>query len=159
MFDPLAYIKVVENGLATWTERGAEVNGPIVTFADDEYLHRWDEFYWRCSVVFPAGQRFIASESHLLGLKKIHLRKISYRLMEADGTRIFQVDTHLTPIPYEDPPHLHLGPDAPRLSKQNDPRIYEDNSRLKGISLRKFDFVRMWEWVDAYINENGRMPC
>jgi hypothetical protein len=61
---------------------------------------------------------------------------------------IVQVDPHSGQVPYEEKPHMHIGPD------QNN-RVYEGDVQLKGYSLRDYDFLKMWALVDAYISGGG----
>jgi hypothetical protein len=71
--------------------------------------------------------------------------------MKENGELVFQIDPHNEPIPYGNSPHLHIGP-------LEDDRIEEGDPRLGANSLRGFDFLKMWAWVLAYI-ENGTVPC
>lgn len=92
----------------------------------------------------------IASESHHWNDKGLHYRKIKYRLMSGSGELIFQVDTHQTAIPFEDCPHLHIGPTEDHIVHEGDPQ-------LRGHSLQNFDFLKMRNWVQDYL-EDERLP-
>jgi hypothetical protein len=80
--------------------------------------------------------------------KGTHLRHIRYRFTKADGELILQVDPHRGQVPFNTSPHIHIGPDQ-------DNRVYEGDSQLRGYSLRDYDFLKMWELVETYINGGG----
>lgn len=125
----------------------AETDGPklSVEFANGH----WRVILWRFEASFPSGCRLQALESHEKHKGK-HLRKIVFRYMKADGELIFQVDPHQHAIPFDDPPHLHIGP-------TQDNRVEEGDWALNGYSLRGFDFIKMWELVLNYEND-GSVP-
>ena len=148
MFDPTQYFGTIArklSGCDSW----ADTTGPKLAISFDRFKH-WEIITWRFEVRFRSGHRFTAFESHSWRDKK-HLRKIAYRLMQASGELIFQVDSHETQCPFEKPPHLHIGP-------TEDETFEDGDSRLGDTSLRNFDFLRIWAWVLAYIQENGRVP-
>jgi hypothetical protein len=109
-----------------------------------------EKIYWSFEASFPTGQKLIASESHHWNDIDQHCRKIKYRLMFEKGELIFQVDTHQTAIPFDDCPHLHIGPKEDQIVQEGDPQ-------LKGHSLQNFDFLKMRNWVQDYL-EDGRLP-
>ena len=148
MFDPLSYFAHVEKALATCASY-AEISWPEFLITFNRFKH-WDEIFWRCEVKFPGGHRFTALERHCRDEKGEHLRKIVYRLTEENGDLVFQIDPHHAPIPYGACPHLHIGP------SQNF-RVEEGDQRLRGYSLREFDFLKVWDLVQNYIKD-GSVP-
>lgn len=147
MFNPRQYFALVDRNIGKCSD-WEDTSGPFLTI---DSFENWGEILWRFEVKFRCGLRFIASESHCWSERGVHLRKLRYRLMRENGELVFQVDTHNWPIPYHRNPHLHLGP-------SEDDRIEDGDPRLGTNSLREFDFLKMWEWVSAYI-ENGTVPC
>lgn len=147
MFDPDAYFEELDRLLGD-CQSWASVVGPIPRIAYDAHK-RWLWITWRVEVTFPSGEKLIAFESHEHKNHR-HLRKLKYRFMHSDGTLIFQVDPHTHPIPFDDPPHLHRGP------TQNE-RLHDGDWELNGLSLRDFDFRKMWELVQNYLKD-GSVP-
>ena len=70
--------------------------------------------------------------------------------MQSDGTLIFQVDPHLQPIPFDELPHIHIGP-------TEDARFKDGDWELGDFSLRDFDFLKAWEVVQGYLKD-GSVP-
>jgi hypothetical protein len=149
LFDPLQYFALVDRTIGNCSE-WAETSGPFLTITFNSFKY-WEEILWRFEVKFPCGHRFNAFESHCWSERGEHLRKMVYRLMKENGELVFQVDPHREPIPYHRSPHLHLGP-------SQDDRIEDGDTRLGTNSLSEFDFIKMWEWVLAYIAD-GTVPC
>jgi len=143
LFNTLRYFDAVEKAIANCSD-WVVTSGPVLSTPFDK------EIFWRFEVSFPSGQRLIASESHHWDEKDQHYRKIKYRFMSGKGELIFQVDTHQTAIPFEDCPHLHIGPIEDHIVLDGDPR-------LRGYSLRDFDFLKMWKLVQDYL-EDERLP-
>ena len=61
---------------------------------------------------------------------------------------IVQVDPHANPIPYEDTPHIHIGP-----NQKN--RVYDGDPKLVNYSLKDYDFLKMWALVEKYMSGGG----
>ncbi len=106
---------------------------------------------WKLEAIFPNKEKLIAFEGHSREADGEHLRKIKYQFMNEDRSLIFRVDKHESKIPILDCPHLHPGPTGEPLIEDGSNLLVEDNS------LRDFDFLRMWSWVQDYIQE-GRVP-
>jgi hypothetical protein len=147
LFDPRQYFDLVDKNIGNCSD-WAETIGPSLDI--DSFAH-WTEILWKFQVKFRCGHKLIAIESHCWSEKGEHLRKMKYRLMKENGELVFQVDPHNEPIPYGESPHLHIGP-------TEDDRIEEGDPRLGTKSLSGFDFLKMWAWVLAYI-EDGTVPC
>lgn len=151
MFDPQIYFGSLEKEIDDyWNWAQTSGPGPLYPIVKFDRLGRWVEILWRFEVVFPSGQKIIAFESHFRDDHNKHYRKIKYRLMQTSGELIFQVDTHSEPIPFEEPPHLHIGPGEKRRVLEGDPILGEN-------SLQGFDFPRMMNWVQDYLSD-GRVP-
>ena len=145
MFDPKDYFNSLKHALAG-CEKWAETMGPDPKIFLDGF-GKWLWCTWRFDVEFANGCKLTALESHSMRKGK-HLRKIKYRLVDADEVMIVQVDHHGLQVPFEDSPHIHIGPD------QNN-RVYEGDAQLKGYSLRDYDFHKMWALVEKFINGEG----
>lgn len=145
MFDPAAYFSSVElaiSGCKSW----AQTTGPdAVVFPDGQ--GGWEWCTWRFEVIFSDGHKLTAFESHAMRKRK-HLRKIKYRLTKPDGTMIVQVDPHANQVPFEETPHIHIGP-----NQKN--RVHEGDPQLGDYSLKNYDFLKMWELVERYIDGRG----
>jgi hypothetical protein len=129
----------------------ADISDSNLTIPKDLFkLKPGEKIFWRFEASFPSGFRLTAAESHYWNDEGQHYRKIRYRLMSVKGELIFQVDTHQSAISFEDSPHLHIGP-------QEDLRVSDGDPRLNECSLRDFDFLKMWNWVQDYL-EDGRLP-
>lgn len=127
----------------------ADISEQKLTIPKDPFKPR-EKTFWRFDVSFPSGHRLAASETHYLDEEGQHYRKIRYMLMTANSERILQVDTHREAIPFEEYPHIHIGPGKSVGLLDGDPR-------LKGHSLRDFDFLKMWKWVQDYLTDE-RLP-
>jgi hypothetical protein len=110
---------------------------------------RWQVIVWRFEVTFPNGCKLAAFESHSRK-KDGHYRKLKYRLMEADGTLIFMIDTHQTSVPFNEAPHFHKGP-------SEDLRLHDGSWELNNYSLLDYDFLKMWALVEGYLKD-GSVP-
>jgi hypothetical protein len=146
--DPLLrYFDAVDKAIASsgW----ADISEQKLIIPPDRFKPN-EEIFWDFKVVFPPGPILTAVERHRWNEKGQHYRKIRYMLMNASSERILQVDTHRDAIPFEDYPHIHIGPGEGQ-------RVFDGDPRLKGHSLRDFDFLKMWKWVQDYL-EDWRLP-
>jgi hypothetical protein len=104
---------------------------------------------WKCEVRFPHIGKLTAFESHSRSTDRKHFRKINYQFMKEDRELIFRVDTHGQQVLFASSPHLHPGPTGEPIIEDGSSRLVESNA------LRDFDFLRMWDWVQDFIQRGG----
>ncbi|MBN9614749.1 MAG: hypothetical protein J0G35_04175 [Acidobacteriales bacterium] len=147
MFDPTVYFGTVKRILAGCSE-WATGDDPHLKVEFDPHK-KWSIIIWRYEAVLSNGCRIVAFESHSWRQGK-HYRKMKYRLMQANGDLIFQIDPHQHPIPFDHTPHLHVGPNQ-------DYRLEDGAWELDGYSLKEFDFIKFWALVQSHV-EDGSVP-
>jgi hypothetical protein len=104
---------------------------------------------WKCEVRFPHVGKLAAFESHSRSSDQKHYRKINYLFMKDDRELIFRVDTHGRQVLFTDCPHLHPGPEGKPIIEDGSNRLVDSSA------LRDFDFMRMWNWVQDYVQGRG----
>jgi hypothetical protein len=142
LFDAEHYFTTVLNALATCESYTELTSAGVIVEPQAEWLW-WDLITWRAKIVFASGHLLDVLEMHEKKMKIKHYRKVKYHFTDADRKCIFRVDTHQSSIPFNSACHLHIG--------EQETRIGEGHSCLKGQSLVAIDFLTIFGWVHQHL--------
>jgi len=107
---------------------------------------KWDAILFNVIVEFPSGEILDVGDYWQRRGREGLTRTFHYQFMQADGTRVFRLDTHGGEIPYEGACHVHLGPET-----SNETVLEDDDARLHGYSLTGISFLNAFALAHRYL--------
>ncbi len=108
--------------------------------------NKWEVIKFDVIVQFPSGEVLDVGDYWQRRGREGLTHTFHYRFVRADGTRIFQLDSHGEDIPYEGKCHVHVGSEEGRETILED-----DDARLHGFRLSKISFVDAFALAHLYI--------
>jgi hypothetical protein len=107
---------------------------------------QWDVIQFKVIVEFPGGEVLDVGDYWQRRGREGLTHTFHYQFMQADGTRIFRLDSHGDEIPYDGTCHIHIGPEDGR-----DTILEDDDARLHGYRLSGITFLNAFALAHLYI--------